>query len=443
MKQLSFFTTLLCLLLMGQSTVFAQANPILSDKSFDSNRKFLLASQKRFQEYMKQASHILKKEASDNMTLQKLNDSLLTKGEIIDTTSKRIQGALKAYQHSNDSIQTSVTQYATLLNNFSAYKKKYSTVIKILPVFYKAVVTNETVKQNLLLLVERELKNSNLAGEKKALTVILNNASSQQEKDATKIGDLDKTKSSLLQFGTIDDSTATTIDSRLIKYQRRIDSITNEIKSLQTSIASPEEYSKNSTIIKSRVTLIDSVVNKNAVARQYTFSMIEAALKKSTKTLFSLAAFFGPGGYAIPEEKYKQARQYFSPVVDSLIKFSNQYATLPRTATILVNGYADGTEIPKTSKLYPILTKYLETENPTKEALNSALSALRAQDLSALFTRIINERSAEFVALPKIIFENIEVGRGEQLPDATIKNYKEDDDRRRIVIVYWNVLPND
>ena len=32
-------------------------------------------------------------------------------------------------------------------------------------------------------------------------------------------------------------------------------------------------------------------------------------------------------------------------------------------------------------------------------------------------------------------------GKGEEYPNKKIKNYMLDDERRRIVIIYWNALP--
>lgn len=134
-------------------------------------------------------------------------------------------------------------------------------------------------------------------------------------------------------------------------------------------------------------------------------------------------------------------KKYFSPIIDSLVKFSNNYVAVIRTATITINGYADGTNIGKGSKLYNTLATYLSNTNPDKGALNAALSALRAEKISILLTQLLKERFPDFKLITKVVFESNESGMGEKLPDAKIVNYKLNDERRRIVVIFWNVLP--
>jgi hypothetical protein len=220
-----------------------------------------------------------------------------------------------------------------------------------------------------------------------------------------------------------------------------MDSIANEITDLQQKINTPKEITKDFVFIKTKILLIDSVVNKEAVSREYVFNMIDEGLSISKPNLFSLAAFFGPGGYSIPKSKYEIAKKYFSPIIDSLVKFSNKYATVMRTATIKVNGYADGNRIGNTTKLYDTLSVFLNKQNPSKQELNTALSSLRAQDISNFLTKILKERFPDFQLINKVVFEVIESGEGEKYPDPNIKDYKVNDERRRIVILFWNVIP--
>ena len=94
------------------------------------------------------------------------------------------------------------------------------------------------------------------------------------------------------------------------------------------------------------------------------------------------------------------------------------------------------------TELYKKIKNYIKIENPTKEQLNAGLSALRAEEISKLIDRFIKERANDFKTINKITFELLEAGEGEKLPDSNIKNYKENDERRRIVLIYWSVLPN-
>ncbi len=438
-KNILFFTIInLCC-----STSFSQSGantPIQNPKNYAT---FFKMSQARFVENILQTTAVLEKESSRIKQLNNLDDSLLAKGEITDSTSKLYKGKLAQYQMQNDSLIKLGADFKTQVSSLSTLKRKFRTLIVNVPLFCNTLLNKEAERNALLINVEDELTKSNLGAEKKQLKAILGNADVQQKVEVKRIDGIDNVKDKVLAIGRIDSATASGVDTRIAKYLKKIEDNTKEIKLLESRIGTPEDYAANSASIKARVMVIDSVVNKSAATRQYTFDMIEEGLQKSTKTLFSLAAFFGSGGYAIPAEKSEKARVYFSPVIDSLINFSNKYAEAPRTATILVNGYADATQISKGSKLYNELAASLNIQEPSKAQLNTRLSALRAEELSILFTKTIKEKSSNIVAPSKITFENIEVGRGEQLPDPAIKNYKANDERRRIVIVYWSVLPSE
>lgn len=411
--------------------------------SAENYKEFFKMSQARLIGNMSKAKLILQKEASRIKELNDLDDSLLAKGEVTDSISKLYRTKLLAFQFENDSLFKKAIELDAELKSLKNVKKNFLTIIKSVPLFSKSIQLNEATTYENLKNVEVELGRSNLGAEKKQLKAILGNADAQQKKEVETLDVLGDVKSKRIESGKLDSLAAKGADDRITKYLKKIEENAAEIRTLEKRIGTPEDYAANSASIKSRVFLIDSVVNKTAGARKYSFDMIEESLSISTKTLFSLAAFFGPGGYAIPEEKIEKARIYFSPVIDSLIKFSNKYADASRTATIIVNGYADATQITKGSKLYNELASSLKIVDPTKEQLNIRLSALRAEELSKLFAKTIEVKSGKFIALPKITFENLEVGRGEQLPDPTIKNYKVNDERRRIVIVYWSVLPNE
>jgi outer membrane protein OmpA-like peptidoglycan-associated protein len=275
---------------------------------------------------------------------------------------------------------------------------------------------------------------------KAQFAAILQSASEQQKKEAEKIDQLDKKTDAKIVEGNIDDSIAYFIDQRLVKYQRRVDSINNAINNLKAKLDDPKSFRKEFKLIQAQIYLIDSFT-KNAQPREYVFYMIDDGLDKTKRTLFEMAAFFGPGGYIIPEEKYTLAKQYFSPVIDSLMKFSNTYSGINRIATIVLNGYADATGIAEGSDLYNLLLGRLNKTSATKEELNAALSELRAENLRLFLNRLVAERSTEFVNYQTLTIENIRRGMGEKLPDPSIKDYSVNDERRRIVLCYWSVLP--
>jgi DNA primase large subunit len=277
---------------------------------------------------------------------------------------------------------------------------------------------------------------------KAQFNAILQSTGGQQKEEADKIGELGKKKQLKIAEGKIDDSIAYHIDQRLINYQRRIDSVNNVINSLKAKLENKKTFRKEFKIIQSQVLLLDSFTKKRGV-REYVFFMIDNGLDKAERTLFEMAAFFGPGGYVIPEEKYAFAHEYFSPVIDSLMKFSNKFSSVNRTASIVLNGYADATGIGVGSNLYNLLLSRMNKTTATKEELNITLSELRAENLRMFLNSMINERASQFTNYMTLTFENIRRGMGEQLPDPKITDYGTDDARRRIVLCYWSVLPND
>jgi outer membrane protein OmpA-like peptidoglycan-associated protein len=277
---------------------------------------------------------------------------------------------------------------------------------------------------------------------KAQFAVVLQSAADREKIEAELIDLLAKKKDIKLAEGNIDDSIGYYIDQRLIKYQRRIDSIHNVINTLKTKLDNKKAFRKEFKVIQTRIVLLDSFT-KNKQPREYVFYMIDEGLDKSNRTLFEMAAFFGPGGYIIPEDKYSLAKQYFSPVIDSLMKFSNKFSAVNRTASIVLNGYADATGIGEGSNLYNLLLGRLNKTTATKEELNAALSDLRAENLRVFLNRLVAERTNEFINFKTVTFENIRRGMGEKLPDPKIADYTIDDARRRIVLCYWSVLPND
>lgn len=280
------------------------------------------------------------------------------------------------------------------------------------------------------------------AAKKAQFLAVLNTATEQQKAEQEKIEKIDLKKTAKIEEGNIDDSISYLIDRRLIKYQNRVDSVNREVLNLKAKIEDKKAFRKEFKVIQAQILLLDSFT-KNPQLREYVFYMIDDGLNKTKRTLFELAAFFGPGGYIIPDDKKELAKQYFSPVIDSLMKFSNEYSKIERIATIVLNGYADGTGIGEGSNLYNMLVERMGKTAPTKEELNEALSELRAENLRTFLNGMIEERAASFVNYKTLTFENIKRGMGEQFPNPKITDYLVDDERRRIVLCYWSVLPND
>ena len=441
--RLLFLPVSLVALLLCKCPVYAQGQRTVKETEFNNQKYFLQLARERLTDMLTKS---LVQQQNEKLKLQRLtakNDSLLASGNMYDTVSTGVSSNLLTMQQRFDSVGNVLNNFQQQVNSKKDFNRNYLLIEQAIKTTVNDI-QQSTLKDNpFLQRMELQLDTSNLAGEKARLKGMLNNAAKQQEKEAVVLVKIDGKKDSLLNTGNVDSAIGGKLDARLQAYKHRMDSLAVEIAALQKKVNSPKEFTKDFTIIKTKILLIDSVVNKKAIAREYIFSMIDDGLSKSKPNLFSLAAFFGPGGFIIPDAKYNLAKKYFSPIIDSLVKFSNNYATVIRTAAITVNGYADGSDIGKGSKLYKTLAAYSNNSNPEKQQLNAALSALRAEKISVLLTQILKERFPDFKLISKIVFESTESGMGEKLPDQDIKNYKPNDERRRIVIIFWNVLPNE
>lgn len=435
---IAFITFPLC-----NSNLYAQNLRTPKEPELQHKKYFLQLAHTRLTDMLSKAQLHRQNESLELKRLSAKKDSLLALGNMYDTVSTDVGKRLFSMQANFDSISNAITKFQQRIDNKSYFRKHYLEMESSIKSTVNQVYANTLKNTTSFRSMDVQLDTSNLAGEKARLKGMLNAAAKQQEKEAVVLVKLDNSKDSQLSSGNVDSAIAGKLDSRLQVYKHRMDSLAVEIATLQQKVNSPKEFTKDFRLIKTKILLIDSVVNKKAVVREYIFNMIEDGLSKSKPNLFSLAAFFGPGGFIIPESKYNIAKKYFSPIIDSLVKFSNNYATIIRTAAITVNGYADGTNIGAGSKLYNTLAAYLNKANPEKEELNAALSALRAEKISGLITRLLKERCPEFKLINKIVFESNEAGMGEKLPDQKINNYKLNDERRRIVIIFWNVIPGE
>ena len=105
-------------------------------------------------------------------------------------------------------------------------------------------------------------------------------------------------------------------------------------------------------------------------------------------------------------------------------------------------GYADGLGVTEGTDLYYTLLDELRKPKAEKEELNSKLSELRAKELIKQMTVLYLKKAHDFKNVDKLKIEYLGQGKGEALPIKSIKDYSDDDARRRIVLCYWVVLPN-
>lgn len=276
-----------------------------------------------------------------------------------------------------------------------------------------------------------------MAATQKALAAV-------KEVQATESGKLNAVSGnsvSKLNEGKIESTIKSLIDNKLGQYSQMIDSIKNVIHGIETMMDDKKAFRKNYKEVV--IPTLDSLKNSNSqfADRLKIYLMIEDGLNIADYHLFELAAFFGPGVFNIPEDKTELAHTLFSPIVDSLKIFSNKYADVSRTASILVLGFADGTGFSE-GPLQDTLSTLIGNSSATKEQLNQKLSELRAEELINQLRAIFLNKAGEFSNTEKLNVKYFGTGKGEAFPLPTIKNYQVDDDRRRIVLCYWVVLPD-
>jgi hypothetical protein len=264
----------------------------------------------------------------------------------------------------------------------------------------------------------------------------------QMQKENGEIKNINTQATAKLQTNKIDSNIQNRIDKRLAKVTAQLDAAQLQANQLNEILKDKKAARKNYKLII--LPVLDSLQKQSDLYAQRLslYLMIKDGLNVADFKQFDLAAFFGPGKYQIPEDKVDIAALSFAPVVDSLMLFSNKYSQYPRTATLIILGFADGTGINTGSELYYTLLDELRKSQAEKEELNQKISELRAKELIKQMTSLYLKKATGFKEVDKLKIEYIGQGKGEALPVSGIKDYAVDDERRRIVLCYWVVLPD-
>lgn len=171
--------------------------------------------------------------------------------------------------------------------------------------------------------------------------------------------------------------------------------------------------------INGKIMLLTDLINRNTV------------LKLDQDVLFA------PGKFIVDTSLIQMIGKIFEPVAKEIDAFTKKYPDFPLSLAITAKGYADATDISEGTNLYKDLKTSIQFNGQpvNRENLNKALSSLRAKTVIELFQNYTKSRNTG-----NIIFTY--KGKGEDLPDPTITDYRNDDKRRRIVLLYWSVFPD-
>jgi hypothetical protein len=249
-------------------------------------------------------------------------------------------------------------------------------------------------------------------------------------------------KEQKLAEGKIDSIINVRYVNRVGIIKKELDSVDREIAGIDSLLNSKKSFRKSyKEIVLPKLDQLDAYRNGYA-GRMKVYLMLEDGLNVANYTLFDLAAFFGSGKYNIPEDSNQMALKAFMPLLDSVINFSNKYPDISKTATFVVLGFSDGIGINKDGPLYPVLQEKAGKQEMSDQELNQVLSELRATELINVLTVQFLKSTNTIKNFEKFHAEYLGKGKGEQYPLPTIRDYKQDDERRRIVLCYWAVVPD-
>lgn len=228
-----------------------------------------------------------------------------------------------------------------------------------------------------------------------------------------------------------------------------LEKLGSRLSSAQQLALIVEMAAKNRTTFRKGITASDILAklivldsfNTAQKKREEVYSMLKESVSTAKYQMFQYAAFFDPGVYQIPESARSLIRSHFTPIIDSLSRISNKYANIAREARIVFVGYSDSTPIVRNGALYRELVRILDTNNPSQKVMNRLLSDLRAKEMVRNMKIVLNENTSRFKSFNTLTIGYVAYGKGEEYPSPRIADYKPTDERRRIVLSYWTVLP--
>lgn len=171
-------------------------------------------------------------------------------------------------------------------------------------------------------------------------------------------------------------------------------------------------------------------------------SLIDNLLSTNTFTQLNTASMFGPGEFIIDAVNNSSATDPFKKVTDDMLAFAAKFPNKKLNGTFIVLGYADGQQIGQGSALDSTLRLSMGVETATGPQLNKELSRLRAKSVTEVLKGIVTQKTSGIEIYKNLTVDYLPQGRGEEFPNPKIKDYREDDDRRRVVFVYWSILPD-
>ncbi|MBN8667420.1 MAG: hypothetical protein J0M30_07940 [Chitinophagales bacterium] len=168
-------------------------------------------------------------------------------------------------------------------------------------------------------------------------------------------------------------------------------------------------------------------------------TLINEILSTNTFVQFNTSSLFAPGQYHLADNL--DNRSIFQPLVNELTNFAGKFSGKKLTASVIILGFADADPIAPESGLAQLLKQGSEKTDWTSADLNQELSRRRAESVGKMIKRMIADQTTGKPAYSQFSTEVLPQGRGEEYPDPAVTDYQANDERRRIVKVFWNILP--
>lgn len=151
---------------------------------------------------------------------------------------------------------------------------------------------------------------------------------------------------------------------------------------------------------------------------------------------YPLASFFADGVFNIPEDKKLRAYEIFSPIIDSILAHASNDSFFH--AEIVVLGYSDESPMNKNSDTYQFILEQKKQALISENEYYNYLSYLRAKEIYDILIMAYAEKMDKLNIYATSLVDIVAEGKGIEYPDAK-KNYKLNDEKRRITKIYWRV----
>lgn len=179
-----------------------------------------------------------------------------------------------------------------------------------------------------------------------------------------------------------------------------------------------------------------SVVTNNKI------SFISDLLNRNTVVRLDQDLMFEAGKYTAGPDVAAAIGKLFEPAAKEIDYFIRKYPDFPLSLVITARGYADASTISEGTPLYRDLQARLKLRStePDAHELNKELSRARAQEVIGLLKKYTEGKSIDGGNIRNILY--LYEGKGEALPDPKVKDYKTEDPRRRVVLLFWGLFPD-